>query len=156
MKKPVALAAFLVVLDQLTKYLASAFIAYGGHVKIIPLFNFFNLTNVGNTGAAFSSFQGKNAAFIIFVAVFLVAVSVWLYKNKNKLNTLQKYAFCMIIAGGTGNLIDRIFRGAVVDFLDFGINNLRWPSFNVADSSICIAAALIVIDIFRSRVKSGE
>ena len=156
MKKPLLLALFLLALDQVTKHLAASLISYGSHVTIVPVFNFFNLTHVGNTGAAFSSFQGKNAAFVIFVAIFLLVLAAWLYKSRNKLSALQKYAFCMIIAGGAGNLIDRILRGAVIDFLDFGINNLRWPSFNVADSSICIAAALLVIDIFRSRVKSGE
>ena len=155
MKKPLLLALFLLALDQVTKLLAASFISYGGRVNIVPVLNFFNLTHVGNTGAAFSSFQGNNAAFVIFVAVFLLLVAVWLYRSGNKLSTLQKYAFCMIIAGGAGNLIDRIFRGAVVDFLDFGINNMRWPSFNVADSSICIAAALLVIDIFRSRKKNN-
>ena len=153
MKKPLLLALFLLALDQVTKHLAASLISYGGRVEIVPVLNFFNLTHVGNTGAAFSSFQGKNAAFVIFVFVFLLALAVWLYKSRNKLNALQKYAFCMIIAGGAGNLIDRIFRGAVVDFLDFGINNMRWPSFNVADSSICIAAVLLVIDIFRDKSK---
>ncbi|MDR3113059.1 MAG: signal peptidase II [Endomicrobium sp.] len=149
MKKHLIISVFLIILDQLTKYFAAAFIPYGSFINIMPFFNFFNLTNVQNTGAAFSMFQGRNFLFIIFIAVFLVAIAVWLYKNYNKISTLQKYAFSLILAGGVGNLIDRIFRAAVVDFLDFGINALRWPSFNIADSCICIAAGLIFIDILR-------
>jgi signal peptidase II len=72
---------------------------------------------------------------------------MWLCKNWSKIHEIQRYAFCLVITGGFGNLIDRVLRGAVVDFLDFGINSLRWPAFNIADSCICIAMALILIDI---------
>ncbi|MDR2191908.1 MAG: signal peptidase II [Endomicrobium sp.] len=149
MKKPLLIAAVLIILDQISKYLADVFIPYGNFVKIIPLFDFFNLTHIKNTGAAFSMFQGRNFLFTVCIAVFLAALAVWLYKNYLKLSSLQKYAFALILAGGTGNLIDRIFRGAVIDFLDFGINALRWPSFNVADSCVCIAAGIIFADIIK-------
>ena len=148
MKKPIILAVILLLLDQITKFAADKLISYGGSVSVIPFFNFFNITNVRNTGAAFSTFQGQNLILSAVIFLFLAVVSAWLVKNKDKLSVLQKYAFCLIISGGIGNLIDRILRGAVVDFLDFGINSLRWPSFNVADSSVCVAAALIVIDVF--------
>jgi signal peptidase II len=153
MKKTFIFAAALIILDQVTKYLADAFISYAGLIKIIPQFNFFNLTNVRNTGAAFSMFQGNNLLFIIFIAVFLAAISVWLYKNYSKISKLQKYAFALLLAGGAGNLIDRILRRAVIDFLDFGINALRWPAFNIADSCVCAAAGLIIIDMIKSEVK---
>jgi signal peptidase II len=74
-------------------------------------------------------------------------LSLWIYRNKEKFDNLQKYAFCLVIFGGFSNLMDRFFRGFVVDFLDFGVNFLRWPSFNVADSCICVAMFLIVIDL---------
>lgn len=147
MKKPLILAGILFVADQITKYFADKFIYYGSSIKIIPFFDFFNLTNIHNTGVAFSFFQGRNLMFSVFTAAVLIFFCVWLYKNKKALSKLQQYAFCLVIAGGAGNLTDRIFRGAVVDFLDFGINSLRWPSFNVADSCICVGAFLIIIDL---------
>jgi len=153
MKRPIFLSIILIILDQLTKYLADAFISYGSYVKIIPFFDFFNLTNVRNTGIAFSMFQNNNLFFIIFMAVFLAALAFWLYRNRERITTLQKYAFALILAGGFGNLIDRIFRGAVIDFLDFGINALRWPAFNVADSCVCIAAGLIFVEILTVKRK---
>jgi len=151
MKIPLILTAALIILDQLTKHLADAFISYGSSIKIIPFFDFFNLTNVRNTGVAFSMFQNKNFFFTVFTVIFLAAIAFWLYKNREKITTLQKYAFSLILAGGFGNLIDRIFRGAVIDFLDFGINTLRWPAFNIADSCVCIAAGLVFVEIITER-----
>lgn len=156
MKKPVLIAAVLFVLDQLTKYLITVFIPYQGSVKVIPVFDFFNLTNLRNTGVAFSFFQGKNFLFSVFVSLVLVFFCVWLYKNRNSVSKMQFYAFCLVISGGLGNLADRIFRGAVVDFLDFGVNALRWPSFNIADSCICVGAFLIILDIIKPVFKKKK
>ncbi|MCL2798791.1 MAG: signal peptidase II [Endomicrobia bacterium] len=150
MKKLMILTCVLFAADQLSKYIIVSLVPYGAIIKVIPFFNFFNITNVHNTGAAFSILQGNNLAFTILIVVVLSAAGLWFYFNANKITLLQKYAFCLIFAGGLGNLTDRIFRGAVVDFLDFGINSLRWPAFNVADSCICIAAGLIVIDILKT------
>jgi signal peptidase II len=147
MKKPVILAGILFLFDQITKYLIDVFIPYGNSINIIPFFDLFNMTHVRNTGVAFSFFQGRNLTFTIFTAAVLAFFCVWLYRNRNAVSKLQMYAFCIVIAGGAGNMIDRIFRGAVVDFLDFGINALRWPSFNAADSCICVGAFLIIIDL---------
>lgn len=147
-------AFILFAADQLSKYIIDSFVSYGASIKIIPVYGFFNITNVHNTGAAFSIFQGNNFAFAVLITVILSVIAVWFYFNANKITVLQKYAFCLVFAGGLGNLTDRIFRGAVVDFLDFGINSLRWPAFNVADSCVCAAAALIAIDVFKSNAKS--
>jgi signal peptidase II len=146
-KKPLILGVFVLLLDQLSKYLIVKHMEYVSVINIIAKFDFFNITHIYNTGTAFSMFQGKNVFFSMFISVFLLTLSIWLYKSKKKLDSLQKYAFCLVIFGGLGNLADRFFRGAVVDFLDFGINSLRWPSFNVADSCICVAISLIVMDI---------
>lgn len=147
MRKPLALALILLLIDQITKYLVDTFIVYGSTINIIPIYDFLNITNIHNTGAAFSIFQGRNFAFAFLIIIFLTALAIWLYKNHFKLSKIQKYAFALILSGGLGNLIDRLLRGAVIDFIDIGINNLRWPSFNVADSCITIAASLIIIEM---------
>jgi signal peptidase II len=146
-KKPLILGILIFILDQLTKYLIVKHVDYATVINVIPIFNFFNITNIHNTGTAFSILQGKNLMMSLIISFFLLALSLWLYKNKEKFDNLQKYAFCLVIFGGFGNLMDRFFRGFVVDFLDFGVNSLRWPSFNVADSFICIAMFLIAIDL---------
>ena len=72
----------------------------------------------------------------------------FIIKNKNELTKLQLHSLFLILSGGIGNLIDRIFRGAVVDFIDVGYKDVyRWPAFNVADSCVCIGITLFIISI---------
>jgi len=78
---------------------------------------------------------------IIFLIYFII-------KNRKELTKLQTHSFLLILAGGIGNLIDRLFRGAVVDFIDVGYKEVyRWPAFNVADSCVCIGIGLFVISV---------
>ncbi|MCA6071078.1 MAG: signal peptidase II [Endomicrobium sp.] len=147
MKKPLIVGINMLVLDQLTKYLVDRFVSFGDAVNVVSPYDFFSITNIRNTGTAFSIFQGRNTLFSIFISLLLSGLSLWLYKNWNKLSKLQQYSFCLIVAGGLGNLIDRLFRGAVVDFLDFGITSLRWPAFNIADSCISVAVWFILADM---------
>ncbi|MDR1952147.1 MAG: signal peptidase II [Elusimicrobiota bacterium] len=151
MRNPIIFACLVYLLDQASKFFIEKFIPYASAVNIIETFHFFNIVNVSNTGIAFSFFENNNLFFIIFMFLFLTAISIWLYKNRNKISPLQKYAFCLVLSGGIGNLTDRIFRGAVVDFLDFGINNLRWPAFNIADSAVCIAMFLIIFSFVKEK-----
>jgi signal peptidase II len=143
----------LIVIDQLTKWLIQTHIPYGTAVSIIP--GFFNLVYVSNTGAAFSIFQGNNFFFIALALVALAAVLFWLIRdqfNRNKaqrMSVITKIAFSLFAAGIIGNLLDRILKGSVVDFLDFYVQRYAWPSFNVADSCICVAAGLLVLTSFR-------
>jgi signal peptidase II len=153
MKKTLLLTFSIIVLDQLTKFTVDKFISYNACVTVIPFFNFLNITNIHNSGMAFGLLQGKNLFFLFIILFVLAAVSLWLYKYNNKISKIQKYAICLIIAGGSGNLIDRLFRSAVVDFLDFGINSLRYPAFNIADSCICTAMLLILIDTIKNNSK---
>jgi signal peptidase II len=147
MKKSIILGLILLIVDQLTKYLVSTFISYGHFVSIISSFDFFNIVNIRNTGMAFSMFQGQNFIFSVGIFIGLGLITIFFYKFCTKMNKIWQYSFCLIISGGIGNLVDRIFRGAVVDFLDFGIGSLRWPSFNIADSCIFIAICIIFFDI---------
>jgi signal peptidase II len=143
----------LILIDQLTKWLIQTHIPYGSAVPIIP--GFFSLVYVSNTGAAFSIFQGNNFFFIALALVALSAVLFWLIRdqfNPNKeqrMSVIAKIAFSLFAAGIVGNLLDRILKGSVVDFLDFYVKHYAWPSFNVADSCICIAAGLMVLMSFR-------
>lgn len=143
----------LILIDQLTKWLIQTHIPYGGVVPIIP--GFFSLVYVSNTGAAFSIFQGNNFFFIALALVALLAVLFWLIrdqfnpKKEHRMSVVTKIACSLFAAGIVGNLLDRVLKGSVVDFLDFYIKSYTWPSFNVADSCICIAAALLVLMSFR-------
>ena len=143
----------LIVVDQLTKWLIQTNIPYGSAVPIIP--GFFSLVYVSNTGAAFSIFQGNNFFFIALALVALAAVLFWLIRDQfnpkkdQRMSVIAKIAFSLFAAGIVGNLLDRVVKGSVVDFLDFYIKGYAWPSFNVADSCICVAAALLGLMSFR-------
>lgn len=163
---PLSLTLFIIILDQITKTLV---------VKNIPLYtigteffgDFLRIIHVSNTGVAFSvgatwSDIVRFAAFVIVPLVVIVLVFIVYFRN-NEWTTLQRWAIMGIVGGGIGNLIDRAFRAeGVVDFIDvkfFGIFGLdRWPTFNVADSSIIICGILLAITFIISikKEKSTE
>ena len=132
-------------LYHITKFIVIKNITYQSFIKIN---DYFNLVNISNTGVAFSMFQDNNIFFIILVSFVILFVIYFLIKNKEELTKLQTHSLLLILAGGTGNLIDRLFRGAVVDFIDIGYKDVyRWPAFNVADSCVCIGVALFIISL---------
>lgn len=114
-------------------------------IKTVPLWkDVFHLTYVENRGAAFGVFQNGRVFFIV-VTVLVIAFGIFALYKYYKNSKLPKIAITFIIAGATGNLIDRIFRGFVVDFLDFRLIN--FPVFNVADIFVVIGAVLFAIFI---------
>jgi signal peptidase II len=155
MKSLLWLSLPLILLDQITKWLIQQNIPYGDELPIIP--GFFSLVHVSNTGAAFSIFQGNNL-FFVGLAVLALAVVIFLLARDRRqsdparrLLPMTKISFAFLVAGISGNLIDRLFKGSVVDFLHFYFRQYAWPSFNVADSCICIAAGLLIISSFRKQ-----
>jgi signal peptidase II len=139
----------LLALDQLTKWLVLQNIPFGTEIQIVP--GLFTLVHVTNTGAAFGMLQHNNLFFIILALAALAFVTFLLVRDSlsaqtgKGLSVLTKIAFSLLAAGVLGNLIDRLFRGSVVDFLNFFVGRYVWPSFNVADSCICVAAALLAL-----------
>jgi len=143
----------LYILDQITKVLIlknfDAPNPYTDHVNVIP--GFFDLVRVHNTGIAFGNFNVGASANIVFTCVTIVALCfiIVLWKKNAFPTRLSKVAVALLISGILGNLTDRLWHGYVVDFLDFHINGKHWPSFNVADSCICVAASLLFITAFQ-------
>ena len=145
-----ALALFILVLDQFTKWIVLKTIPEYDERIVIP--GFFNLAHRANTGAAWSLFTGNNA---VLAAIALVALVVlFLSRRHFNAHTLTgQFAFGLIFGGITGNLTDRLLPGrhAVVDFLHFYLQRrgssepLDFPAFNVADSAICTGVALIFL-----------
>jgi len=148
------ICALLVALDQITK---------AAIVKAIPLYSsrtvipgFFDLTHIQNRGAIFGFFNhsGSPLVFYILTAVSAAATLVILvvYFKSSAGERWMKTALILILAGAIGNnMIDRIFKGYVIDFLDFYIGKAHWPSFNIADSCISIGAVLMVMILFLRR-----
>lgn len=137
-----------VLLDQLTKLLIIKNVPYHSFIK---LNDYFSIINVENTGIAFSMFQNNNIFFIVLISLVLMYIIFFIIKNNKEFTKLQINCFLLILSGGIGNLIDRIFRGAVVDFIDIGYKEIyRWPAFNVADSCVCVGIILFIISILFS------
>ena len=145
MKLLLTVALPLYVLDQTTKWLIVLTFPLHSNKTIIP--GFFDIVHVTNTGAAFGSFSGSNTFFLILSLLVGVVILVVFFKGSFK-DRLTRLAAVMLLSGIAGNLTDRIVHGHVIDFLSFNLHvpyANPWPSFNVADSCICIAAGLFLL-----------
>jgi signal peptidase II len=134
------------VLDQLTKYWIITALPYGafggerGSPTVIP--GFFYLAHVGNPGAAWSMFPGGSTWLGVLAAITLVAIFFGRHALGLRDRTSQ-FAFGLLCGGIAGNLTDRVaHHGLVVDFLDFHFGSYIYPTFNVADSGICVGVLL--------------
>ena len=136
-----AVAALLVGLDQWIK--AWAAIGLTHRIAVIP--GLFYLTYLENTGAAFGIFQGQTLALAIVSMVILAALLALLLSGKIT-DRLAIWGLALILSGGVGNLIDRLARGFVIDYLDFSAL-FGFPIFNLADCLVVIGTALVIIYI---------
>ena len=151
------LSAVVVLLDQVTKFWIVATFEEYEVMTILPVFN---LTLVYNPGAAFSFLSdagGWQRWFLITVAVVVTLVMlVWLKRLKPE-ERLTGFGLVFVIGGAIGNLIDRIWLGKVVDFIQWHWQGWYWPSFNLADSAITLGVILLLLDgLFAGRAKGGE
>ena len=148
------LAAITVVLDQFTKALVLAFLEPYQAVEWAP---FLSCVLVFNTGISFGLFAGETALLRWVLIGLALAVSAlltsWLYKEKRP---KVASALGLILGGAIGNVVDRIFRHAVVDFLDLHIGGWHWPAFNLADSAITVGVVLYVFTSLRDQLRSSK
>lgn len=149
MLKWIWLAVVVVVLDQLTKYIASTSLELFQPIAVMPMFNW---TLMHNTGAAFSFLADAGGWQRWFFAVIAIVVSTVIFLWIKKLQQHEKWqaiALALILGGAIGNVIDRIWLGYVVDFIQVYYQQWYWPAFNVADSAIFIGVVMIIIDTIR-------
>lgn len=145
------LSVLTFVVDQYTKTLIVKHLELYQAVQVAP---FFNLTHVYNTGAAFSFLHdagGWQRWFFTAIAFVVVGLILWWLKQTSRQQVILPVAFTLIIGGALGNVYDRIVLGHVVDFLVLYYEDWAWPAFNVADSAICLGAALLLIDMFKNK-----
>jgi len=147
------LVAFVIVLDQVTKWLILDLFAYGrGGIEVL---SYFNLVLAWNRGISFGLFGGLGDwgpwILIGLAAVISCVLVVWLKKAESR---LPAASLGLIIGGAIGNIVDRVRFGAVVDFLDVHFLGYHWPAFNVADSAITVGAVILILDsLFYSEEK---
>jgi signal peptidase II len=138
-----SLAAFVVVLDQATKAWIHARLPFPtyGEPGAMPV--------VGNTGAAWSLFAGKSTILAVLAAATLAAIAFW-RRHLGLRQTSVQICFGLLCGGIFGNLIDRIIYGHVIDFLDFHFGSYTYPTFNLADSAICVGVGLYLLHSLRN------
>ncbi|MCQ2486375.1 MAG: signal peptidase II [Clostridia bacterium] len=134
--------ALLVGVDQLTKLLVQLNLWDGSPLTVIP--HILQFRFIENTGAAFSMFSGKTFLLGLFTGI-LIAVGLYLLLSKSISGKLNNVALLLIVSGGTGNLIDRVARHSVVDFIEFTF--VDFAVFNFADICVTTGAILLMISI---------
>ena len=137
-----SIALFIISLDQLTKFFIKINFQLNQSIPIIS--NILHLTYITNTGSAFGLFKGLNIFFILFSIVVIIIVFYYLKRIKNNEKILQ-FSAGLLLGGTIGNLIDRLYYGAVTDFIDFRI----WPVFNIADSAVTISVIFLIILLWK-------
>jgi len=147
-----ALIAFVVSLplDIATKVLVDRHLTYADRIPVIE--GFFYLTHVRNPGAAFGLFADGDPqirlALFIGVSVLAVGIILSFFRQLAPGDRLSALALGLILGGAVGNLLDRIFRGEVVDFLHFKLwRGYSWPDFNLADSFIVVGVGFLVLEL---------
>ena len=147
------IAGAVLILDQITKFMVSAWIPFQIRIDLID--NFLALTHVRNRGAAFGLFADAPVAPVRagLIAVSVLAIGlIWTYARQSWHEPRVMATFGLILGGALGNLIDRLRLHYVVDFIDVHWGRYHWPSFNVADMAITVGA----ISLFIVMAQQGE
>jgi signal peptidase II len=139
-----ALAALIVILDQLSKWVVLNTLSFGETIYVAP---FWNWVLTFNPGAAFSFLADQPGWQRWFFTVLALGVSGWIAfeLKKHPEQKLMALALTLVMGGALGNVIDRVRFGAVVDFIQWHAAGFYWPAFNVADSAISVGAVLLIV-----------
>ena len=145
------LSLLVFVVDQATKFAVDAYTSAGSLRVVIP--GLLNLAHTSNPGVAFSLLADSESAWLapllIVFSVGVIALLVWLLVTGRAGGWLGQVGLALILGGALGNVLDRVLRRSVTDFIDFHIGRYHWYTFNLADSAIVIGAALVVLELFR-------
>jgi signal peptidase II len=153
------LALLVLIADQATKAWIISRMAYptygpgSGEITVIP--DFFNIVHVGNTGAAWSMFSGRSVMLASLAGATLVAIFFW-RRALGLHDKVAQVAFGLLCGGIVGNLIDRLHYHHVVDFIDLHFGSYTYPTFNVADSGICVGVILYIWHSLKGPRNAGQ
>ena len=136
------LSLLIFIIDQISKFIVHKYMNLYDSINIIP--HLLDFTYIRNEGIAFGIYFEGGKIFFIILPIFITIYLFYLLKNEEFQDKQSQIALYLIIAGAIGNIIDRIFRGYVVDFIDFHINGLHWYVFNFADTSVTIGLIFLL------------
>ncbi len=143
------IAGLVVIIDQVTKAMVIRTLQLYDIIVVIP--GFFNITHLLNPGGSFGFLadQSKDirSFLFIFVASLAVLIILYLYRQVPDSHPWLATGLALVFGGAIGNLIDRVRIEKVVDFLDFHVGDLHWPTFNIADSAITIGVAIFIYHV---------
>ena len=131
-------ALIVIIIDQLAKFLIKTNFQLNESVALIK--NIFHLTYIHNFGAGFGLLQ-QQRLILIFISLFVIGVILYYFDRIKEKEKLLQFLVGFVLGGTIGNLIDRLFYGYVIDFLDFQV----WPIFNIADSFVTIGVIGLII-----------
>lgn len=140
-------ASIILILDQLSKY----YVYYDvlANTDGVAVTSFFSIIRAWNTGVSFSLFDSHGVAGVIGLSLLSLVIVGFLFNwLRKETSRFVQLAIGFIIGGAIGNVIDRVLFGAVFDFLDVYWKTYHWPTFNIADSFICIGAFMIIFHSF--------
>lgn len=142
------LSVFILLLDQISKCTVERIVEYG---DLNTINSFFNIVHTKNAGAAFSLLANAGGwQRYLFLALSL-AISIWLVRALLKRpSLLESASYSFILGGALGNAVDRLWRGSVVDYLDFHWGGYHWPAFNLADAAISIGVFILMLGVMFS------
>ena len=138
-------ALTILVADQLTKAMVVANLAVGEKARLLG--DLVQVWHAQNRGAAFSLFQGGTVVFLI-VSLLSIGMVAYFHRSLRDRSPWLHVVLGIVLGGTLGNFIDRIRQGYVTDWLSIGIGDTRWPTFNVADSSVVIGIGILVVYLF--------
>ncbi|MGH7839063.1 MAG: signal peptidase II [Candidatus Binataceae bacterium] len=145
------LALVIFAADQASKYAVEKFTAAGSLRVLIP--GLLNLVHTSNPGVAFGlladSASPYLAPLLILFSVSVMALLGWLLVTGRAGGALGQLGLALILGGAMGNVLDRVLRRSVTDFIDFHLGSHHWYTFNIADSAIVVGAALVVLELLR-------
>ncbi len=152
------LALAVLVADQITKRAIERVLDPGGEAVIIP--GLLNLVHTENRGVAFGIFSDTHSAWVVWTLILfslgVMGLLVWLLGGDRISGAAGQVGAALILGGAAGNVLDRVLRHSVVDFLDFHLRSYHWPAFNLADSAIVVGGALVVLSLLGEHRESAR
>ncbi len=148
--KLLSISLIVVLVDQISKIIVSSALVLNESIELIS--GFLNLVYIKNPGVAFGIFRNmpSSVRMPLLTAFSLIAIFLvfYIYIKNSKQNKAEALSLSLIIGGAIGNLIDRIFYGEVIDFIDVHIGAAHWPAFNISDTVITIGVAVLLLNLF--------
>ena len=146
------IASTIFILDRLSKYFILELSSADENLNI-PITSFLNFNLVWNSGIAFGLFSFNEQFYYNIITLIIIIITLVILLFAIKTNGVEKIGFSMILGGSLGNIFDRLYYTAVVDFIDLHINNIHWFIFNIADIFISLGViVLILLEFFKKKI----